>query len=47
MSSHLAETGDDMTIDPFDPAALRLNPSFADSIGVKKLLTTIPVRRRF
>lgn len=30
---------------PFDPAALRLDQSFADSVGVKKLLTTVPVRK--
>jgi hypothetical protein len=31
--------------DPFDPAALRLDPSFAETVGVKKLLTTVPVRK--
>jgi hypothetical protein len=31
--------------DPFDPAALRLDQSFAETAGVKKLLTTVPVRR--
>ena len=31
--------------DPFDPAALRLNPGGTASVGVKKLLTTIPVRK--
>jgi hypothetical protein len=31
--------------DPFDPAALRLDQSFADCVGVKKLLTTVPVRK--
>jgi hypothetical protein len=31
--------------DPFDLANLRLNQSFVDSAGVKKLLTTVPVRR--
>jgi hypothetical protein len=31
--------------DPFDPAALRLDQSFADTGGVKKLLTTVPVRK--
>jgi hypothetical protein len=30
---------------PFDPAALRLDQSFADTIDVKKLLTTVPVRK--
>jgi hypothetical protein len=28
---------------PFDPASLRLDQSFADTVGVKKLLTTVPV----
>src|SRR6516164_5522217 len=31
--------------DPFDPDALRLDQSFAESAGVKKLLTTVPVRK--
>jgi hypothetical protein len=31
--------------DPFDPAALRLDQSFADSVGVKKRLITVPVRK--
>jgi hypothetical protein len=30
---------------PFDPAALRLDQSFAANLGVKKLLTTVPVRK--
>ena len=30
---------------PFDPAALRLNQDFAETVGVKKLLTTVPVRK--
>src|SRR5271156_2924713 len=30
---------------PFDPAALKLDQSFADTLGVKKLLTTVPVRK--
>jgi hypothetical protein len=29
--------------DPFDPANLRLDQSFVESAGVRKLLTTIPV----
>jgi hypothetical protein len=32
-------------LNPFDPAALRLDQSFADTVGVKKLLTTVPVRK--
>jgi hypothetical protein len=31
--------------DPFDPAALRLKPDYVDGVGVKKLLTTVPVRK--
>jgi hypothetical protein len=30
---------------PFDPSALRLDQSFAETAGVKKLLTTVPVRK--
>ena len=33
------------TLDPFDPANLRLNQSFAETVPVKKLLTTVPVRK--
>jgi hypothetical protein len=31
------------TPNPFDPASLRLDQSFAGTAGVKKLLTTVPV----
>src|SRR5262249_21745348 len=31
--------------DPFDPENLRLNQSFTEAAGVKKLLTTVPVRK--
>jgi hypothetical protein len=31
--------------DPFDPENLRLDQSFVESAGVKKLLTTVPVRK--
>src|SRR6516162_6662271 len=31
--------------DPFDLASLRLNSSFLETAGVKKLLTTVPSRR--
>jgi hypothetical protein len=30
---------------PFDPASLRLNQSFTETVGVKRLLTTVPVRK--
>jgi hypothetical protein len=33
------------TPNPFDPAALRLDQSYADTVGVRKLLTTVPVRK--
>ena len=32
-------------LDPFDPANLRLSQSFTETVGVKKLLTTVPVRK--
>lgn len=31
--------------DPFDPNTLRLSQDFAGQVGVKKLLTTVPVKR--
>jgi hypothetical protein len=31
--------------DPFDPATLRLNPSFLETATVKKIVTTVPSRR--
>jgi hypothetical protein len=31
--------------DPFDPARLRLDQSFGEMSGVRKLLTTVPVRK--
>jgi hypothetical protein len=33
------------TPNPFDIASLRLNPSFFETAGVKKLVTTVPVRK--
>src|SRR5438477_12327389 len=33
------------TPNPFNPAAIRLSQSFAGTVGVKKLLTTVPVRK--
>jgi hypothetical protein len=35
----------DGTPNPFDPTPFRLDQSFADKVGVKKLLTTVPVRK--
>jgi hypothetical protein len=42
-----SEQADDpqATPDPFDLAKLRLNPSFLETAGVKKLLTTVPARK--
>jgi hypothetical protein len=36
---------DNSNDDPFNPTSLRLDQSFADTVGVKKLLTTVPVRK--
>jgi hypothetical protein len=36
---------DNTSPNPFDPVALRLDQSYADTVGVKKLLTTVPVRK--
>jgi hypothetical protein len=33
------------SLDPFDPAALRLSQDFAANLGVKKALLTVPVRK--
>jgi hypothetical protein len=33
------------TPDPFNPTKLRLSQSFAETAGVKKLLSTVPVRK--
>jgi hypothetical protein len=41
----MTDLNSDNTPNPFDPAALRLDQSYADTVGVKKLLTTVPVRR--
>jgi hypothetical protein len=35
-------TNSPKTPDPFDLASLRLNPSFLETAGVKKLITTVP-----
>jgi hypothetical protein len=40
----MSDHEDDKT-NPFNPTSLRLNQSFADTVGVKKLLTTVPVRK--
>jgi hypothetical protein len=41
--THDLQTG--TTPDPFNPAALRLDPSYAETMGVRRLVTTIPVRK--
>jgi hypothetical protein len=38
-------SGKPVTPDPFDVASLRLNPSFVETAGVKKLLATVPARK--
>jgi hypothetical protein len=38
-------TQDAIGSDPFDPASLRLNDAVNDGVGVKRLLTTVPVRK--
>lgn len=35
----------DIKFDPYDPASLQLDQSFCDGTAVKKLLTTVPVRK--
>jgi hypothetical protein len=39
------ESIDNQTLNPFNPAELRLDQSFADTVGVKKHLMTVPVRK--
>ena len=34
-----------VVLDPYDPESLRLDQSFVETSGVKKLLTTVPVRK--
>jgi hypothetical protein len=43
MTEHLQNTT--KAPDPFDVASLRLDPSYAETVGVRKLLTTVPVRK--
>jgi hypothetical protein len=38
-------TAESDPLDPFDPAKLRLSPDYLKTGGVKKLLTTVPVRK--
>jgi hypothetical protein len=42
--NRLPETSPD-PLDPFEPANLRLDPEYLKTGGVKKLLTTVPVRK--
>ena len=39
------EAGASASPDPFDPASLRLGQDFASTIGVRKVLTTVPCRK--
>lgn len=43
--SDASGAGDEPAPDPFDPARLRLSQDFASSIGVKRVLTTVPCRK--
>jgi hypothetical protein len=36
---------EESNLDPFDPERLRLSQDFASAVGVRKLLTTVPVRK--
>ena len=36
---------ENLPTNPFDPACLRLDQSFADGAGVTRLITTVPVRK--
>ena len=36
---------EDVILDPFDPERLRLSQDFAATVGVKKALLTVPVRK--
>ena len=40
-----SKIGESATADPFDPERLRLSQDYASSLGVKKALLTIPVRK--
>jgi hypothetical protein len=39
------KSSDPESYDPFDPARLRLSQAFGEQAGVKKVLTTVPVRK--
>src|SRR5260370_2091176 len=41
----MSDTNNNLVLNPFDPSKLRLDQSYADTVGVKKLLTTVPVRK--
>jgi hypothetical protein len=44
-NTRIGADGDPVKPNPFDPANLRLDQSFAANLGVKKHLTTVPVRK--
>jgi hypothetical protein len=41
----MSDANNSQPLDPFDPEKLRLDQSFVESAGVRKLLTTVPVRK--
>ncbi len=43
--SKTTESSKDTKSDPFDPSHLRLSQNFAETVGVKKALITVPVRK--
>jgi hypothetical protein len=44
-NNHIGKEATSSAPDPFDLSNLRLSQSFTDTAGVKKLLTTVPVRK--
>jgi len=45
MTSETLNRGENPVADPFDPAQLRLSQDFGAATGVKKILSTVPVRK--
>jgi len=45
MTSETPNRGENPVADPFDPAQLRLSQDFAAATGIKKILSTVPVRK--
>ena len=44
-ATHPPDAGQGASPDPFDPAGLRLGQDFAATVGVRKVLTTVPCRK--